>query len=292
VFGGTNSINLSQFDALWLKSASSKPSSCPALCKLQKCSSCVKACSALAQHLGNTSTAIAKVATMAYQWPAFANQWGFSMAPFQLRPHIVPPGDGHVRDWKKLMIAHVDWPTSPGLTVAEALRLKMWIIQPFAQMLMPLQHDYILFRRKTLEQLQLLMQAQQNVDNTVITLASNDRANKATIDAFCAWQHTVTQSKNKQAEQLSRTEASLVQVEQHVIKLHAQIHVLECQMQCKDAEIRMLTARCVPWESLDPRTTVPFKQRIREAQSFASARSRSMSPFSSRAPSPAPSDIC
>ena len=150
---------------------------------------------------------------------------------------------------------------------------------------MPLQHDYILFRRKTLETLQRIIEEQQTLQGVVATLAENDRWMKETIDT-CGCELT-----NK-SQQISRTEASVIQLEQRIIFLQNRILVLERKMKDKDEIIALLVSRNVPWEEIDPGATVPILQRIQEAQRWKQARSRSVSPHNSRAPSPAPSDNC
>ena len=222
---------------------------------------------------------------MAYEWPDFARHWGLHLRPFELQPYIVPKDDNNVKEWQKLMIKNVDWPRPEGLSVGQALTYKMWIVQPFAQILMPLQHDYILFRRKSVETLQRIIEEQQTLQGVVATLAENDRWMKETIDT-CGFQL------NNKGQQISRTEASVIQLEQRINFLQNRIHVLECKMKDKDEIIALLVSRNVPWEEIDPGATVPILQRIQEAQRWKQARSRSVSPHHSRAPSPAPSDNC
>ena len=121
----------------------------------------------------------------AYQWPAFAQQWGLHLLPFESRPHIVPVGDGHVRDWQHALTEHIDWPSQGRFrfSTAEVLHMKMMVVRPFAQILMLLQHDYILFRRMTLETLQNALDAQQRMDATLGTLVHNDQHKHVAIEA-------------------------------------------------------------------------------------------------------------
>ena len=99
----------------------------------------------------------------------------------------------------------------------------------------------------------------------------------------------------------------MILLQQRMERLHEKIHVLEAKMKEKDEKIHVLEAkmkekdeiiallvsRKVPWEEVDPKDTVPLLERIGDAQNYARAsRSRPVSPYSSRAPSPAPSDRC
>ena len=79
-------------------------------------------------------------------------------------------------------MSQVDWPRTDGRSLGEALKYKTWVVTPFAQILMPLQHDYILFRRKTLETLQQIITEQQTLQGVVATLAENDQWKKETIE--------------------------------------------------------------------------------------------------------------
>ena len=222
---------------------------------------------------------------MAYEWPAFARNWGLYLRPFESLPYIVPKTDANVRDWTHALTSQVDWPHADGMSRGEMVKYKMWVVRPFAQILMPLQHDYILFRRKSVETLQRIIEEQQTLQGVVATLAENDRWMKETIDT-CGFQL------NNKGQQISRTEASVIQLEQRINFLQNRIHVLECKMKDKDEIIALLVSRNVPWEEIDPGATVPILQRIQEAQRWKQARSRSVSPHHSRAPSPAPSDNC
>lgn len=233
---------------------------------------------------------------MAYEWPAFATDWGLHLRPFESLPFIVPKNNDVVRHWTKILTEQVDWPRNDGMSLGEALRYKMWVVRPFAQILMPLQHDYILFRRKTLETLQQIMAEQQTLQGVVATLTENDRWTQETIEdrkhALSNFAAEATCQLTNQNQQISRTEASVIQLEERIEVLEKRIYIQECKMKDKDETIALLVARNVPWEDIDPGATVPILERIQDAQRWVAARSRPVSPCSSRAPSPCPSDNC
>ena len=224
---------------------------------------------------------------MAYQWPAFAERWNFILPPYESNPFIVPVGHTDVKAWQKILSQNIDWPTDKRMSPAEIIKYKMWIVRPFAQVMMPLQNDYIEFRRKTLETLQALMDAQTRMDTAVCTLAENDNAHRDAIGAQ-------KQANGTNASQITRTETSLVELEQQVIQLQKQVYVLECKMQAKDETIASLVAKTYSWEEVDPGDSVTVLERINAAKNWKQALvSRPVSPHSSRrtsrAPSPAPS---
>ena len=224
-----------------------------------------------------------------YQWPPFARNWGLSLPPFQERPCITPVGEetGSVRDWQEILIRRVDWPSTTNFSTAEALRMKMMIVRPFAQVMMPLQFDYVTFRRKVLETIEHSKVQHASLAETVGAVTHNLSTTKLTLDAHAG----------RLGSCEIRCEDCIGQLEHHVKMLHGKILNLEARNLHLESQIANLqhtqddVIHSLPWQSVDPRDSVSVAERIEAAQAYASSRGPSpiASRVHSRTSSPAPS---
>ena len=223
-----------------------------------------------------------------YQWPPFARNWNLSLPPYQRYPFIVPVGEdtGFVHDWIRLMQDQVDWPDR-NIQRPLAFQMRMMIVRPFAQVMMPLQFDYVTFRRKVLETIEHSKVQHASLAETVGAVTHNLSITKQTLDAH--------EGRLGSCEILCRD--CIGQLEHHVKTLHGKILNLEARNLQLESQIANLqhtqddVIHSLPWQSVDPKDSVSVAERIEAAQAYASSRGPSpiASRVHSRASSPAPS---
>ena len=212
--------------------------------------------------------------------PAFAQHWGL-LPLFPDFPYIVPVGERAVQQWQRAYFEGIDWPNVGGMSTAEAMRYKAMLIRPFAQTLMPLQSDYVSFRRHSLAAIDHSKQAHAVLAQNVQTLAANDLAIQSTNARQDGMLAELSSCSANQANTLDMLSERVRVLESKLEEARAKVSRLESE----NLDLR----HRLPWDFVDPRSAVSLATRISMAQEHAERHSpfgsASNTPFISRCPS-------
>ena len=189
-------------------------------------------------------------------WPEFAQGWAHHLQPNQLRPHIVPTTDPFVSDWRHLISHNVDWPRSANVDQIASMQIRNMIAVPIAQVVMPLQTDYVITKRNIIQQMDTNMRKHVALDGNVRTMIGN----MAHLHQEKVWKTEWVQENDRMQQDIKALRDEVAFLRKEVF--NAGITIRQLEQRDQDLRVRL------PFQYSDPGGLVFVKERILSAQSW------------------------